>query len=134
RNHCDRSCLDAALDGGQMIPAQPESASELARILLHREQRADRHWQRKLFPERRWLLDACQEGPAAPGFEIFQANAAVTRGRRSATPHAETAMPWDDSGNGAGRPSTPRDVLGHRLEICSINPMTAISACPGTCG
>ena len=30
----------------------------------------------------------------------------------------------DTSGNGGGRPSTPRNVLGDRLEICSINPMT----------
>jgi hypothetical protein len=70
---------------------------------LHREQRADCHWQRELFLERRWLLDACQEGPAAAGFEIFQANAAVTRGSRSATPHAETAF----SPSRAPRP--PRD-------------------------
>jgi len=54
---------------------------------LHREQRADRHWQRKLFPERRWLLDASQEGPAATGFEIFQANAEVTRRRCSWNKH-----------------------------------------------
>jgi len=31
----------------------------------------------------------------------------------------------DDSGNGAGRrKDTPRNVLGDRLEPCSINPMT----------
>jgi ubiquinone/menaquinone biosynthesis C-methylase UbiE len=30
----------------------------------------------------------------------------------------------DDSGNGGGRPGTPRNVLGDRLEVCSINPMT----------
>ena len=30
----------------------------------------------------------------------------------------------DDSGNGAGRRNTPRNVLGDRLELCSINPMT----------
>jgi len=30
----------------------------------------------------------------------------------------------DDSGNGGGRPGTPRNVLGGQLEICSINPMT----------
>ena len=28
----------------------------------------------------------------------------------------------DDSGNGGGRPSTPRNVLGERLEVCSISP------------
>jgi uncharacterized protein len=39
-------------------------------------------------------------------------------------PHAETAMLRDTSGNGGGRPSTSRNVLGDRLEICSINPMT----------
>ena len=30
----------------------------------------------------------------------------------------------DDNGNGGGRPSTPRNVLGERLEVCSISPMT----------
>jgi hypothetical protein len=30
----------------------------------------------------------------------------------------------DDSGNGGGRRTTPRNVLGERLEICSIAPMT----------
>ena len=30
----------------------------------------------------------------------------------------------DDNGNGGGRPSTPRNVLGERLEVCSICPMT----------
>jgi len=30
----------------------------------------------------------------------------------------------DDSGNGAGRRNTPRNVLGEPLELCSINPMT----------
>jgi uncharacterized protein (DUF2237 family) len=40
-------------------------------------------------------------------------------------PHrAETAMLRDDSGNGGGRRSTPRNVLGEPLEICSIAPMT----------
>ena len=29
-----------------------------------------------------------------------------------------------DDGGGGGRPSTPRNVLGDRLEVCSINPMT----------
>ena len=43
---------------------------------------------------------------------------------RSTTPHAETAMLRDDNGNGGGRPSTPRNVLGERLEVCSISPMT----------
>ena len=28
----------------------------------------------------------------------------------------------DDSGNGGGRPNVPRNVLGDRLEPCSINP------------
>jgi uncharacterized protein (DUF2237 family) len=37
---------------------------------------------------------------------------------------AETAMLRDDSGHGGGRPDTPRNVLGDRLEVCSINPMT----------
>jgi uncharacterized protein (DUF2237 family) len=30
----------------------------------------------------------------------------------------------DDNGNGGGRPSAPRNVLGERLEVCSISPMT----------
>src|SRR4249920_558264 len=30
----------------------------------------------------------------------------------------------DTSGNGGGRPNTSRNVLGDRLEICSISPMT----------
>jgi uncharacterized protein (DUF2237 family) len=30
----------------------------------------------------------------------------------------------DDRGNGGGRPSTPRNVLGERLEVCSMSPMT----------
>ena len=30
----------------------------------------------------------------------------------------------DDSGNGGGRPKAPRNVLGERLEDCSIKPAT----------
>ena len=30
----------------------------------------------------------------------------------------------DDSGNGGGRPSAPRNVLGDRLDVCSIKPKT----------
>ena len=30
----------------------------------------------------------------------------------------------DDSGHGAGRRNPPRNVLGERLELCSLNPMT----------
>ena len=30
----------------------------------------------------------------------------------------------DDTGNGGGRPKAPRNVLGERLEDCSIKPMT----------
>lgn len=30
----------------------------------------------------------------------------------------------EDSGKGGGRPSIPRNVLGDRLEACSIDPMT----------
>src|SRR5260370_32288589 len=37
---------------------------------------------------------------------------------------AETAMLRDDRGHGGGRPNTPRNVLGDRLEVCSLNPMT----------
>jgi uncharacterized protein (DUF2237 family) len=33
-------------------------------------------------------------------------------------------MRTDYSGNGGGRPSAPRNVLGERLEVCSLNPMT----------
>jgi hypothetical protein len=30
----------------------------------------------------------------------------------------------DDSGNGGGRPSSPRNVLGDRLDVCSAEPKT----------
>ena len=30
----------------------------------------------------------------------------------------------DDSGNGGGRPSAPRNVLGDRLDVCSMEPQT----------
>jgi uncharacterized protein len=30
----------------------------------------------------------------------------------------------DENGNGGGRPSAPRNVLGDRLEVCSMKPMT----------
>ena len=30
----------------------------------------------------------------------------------------------DDSGDGGGRPSSPRNVLGDRLDICSMTPKT----------
>ena len=30
----------------------------------------------------------------------------------------------DDSGNGGGRPSSPRNVLGDRLDVCSTEPKT----------
>jgi uncharacterized protein (DUF2237 family) len=43
---------------------------------------------------------------------------------RNTFTRAETAMLRDDSGHGGGRPNTPRNVLGDRLEVCSINPMT----------
>jgi uncharacterized protein (DUF2237 family) len=36
----------------------------------------------------------------------------------------ETAMLRDDSGNGGGRPSAPRNVLGGQLEVCSLKPIT----------
>jgi hypothetical protein len=54
RNHRDRPRLDAALDRGQEICAQPRSASSLERSQLYRkhEQFADRHRQGKLFHER----------------------------------------------------------------------------------
>src|SRR6516164_11725198 len=49
----------------------------------------------------------------------------------STTPLAEAAMLRDDNGNGGGRPSTPRNVLGERLEVCSISPMTGFPRrCP----
>jgi uncharacterized protein (DUF2237 family) len=37
---------------------------------------------------------------------------------------AERTMLRDDSGSGGGRPGEPRNVLGERLEICSMKPMT----------
>src|SRR5215469_12113439 len=36
----------------------------------------------------------------------------------------ETAMLRDDRGDGGGRPNAPRNVLGERLEDCSLKPMT----------
>src|SRR5215471_9905958 len=30
----------------------------------------------------------------------------------------------DERGHGGGRPDTPRNVLGDRLEVCSLNPIT----------
>jgi uncharacterized protein len=36
----------------------------------------------------------------------------------------ESAMLRDDSGNGGGRPSAPRNVLGDRLDVCSMMPKT----------
>src|SRR5438105_14294169 len=36
----------------------------------------------------------------------------------------ETAMLRDDSTNGRRRPSPARNVLGDRLDLCSLNPMT----------
>ena len=36
----------------------------------------------------------------------------------------EAAMLRDDGGNGGGRPSSPRNVLGDRLDICSMEPKT----------
>lgn len=33
-------------------------------------------------------------------------------------------MPRDDHSNGGGRPGAPRNVLGERLEVCSMQPMT----------
>jgi uncharacterized protein len=30
----------------------------------------------------------------------------------------------DDSGNGGGRPSSPRNVLGDRLDVCATEPQT----------
>jgi uncharacterized protein (DUF2237 family) len=36
----------------------------------------------------------------------------------------ESAMLRDDSGNGGGRPSAPRNVLGDRLDVCSMKPKT----------
>src|SRR5271167_600787 len=36
----------------------------------------------------------------------------------------ESAMLRDDSGNGGGRPSAPLNVLGDRLDVCSMTPKT----------
>jgi uncharacterized protein (DUF2237 family) len=36
----------------------------------------------------------------------------------------ESAMLRDDSGNGGGRQSAPRNVLGDRLDVCSTKPKT----------
>src|SRR5262249_34681359 len=52
-------------------------------------------------------------------------NASLRR-RREAGPgrHTESKMLRDDRGNGGGRPGTPRNVLGERLELCAMTPMT----------
>ena len=46
--------------------------------------------------------------------------------RREAVPRrrTESKMLRDDRGNGGGRPGASRNVLGDRLELCSIKPMT----------
>jgi uncharacterized protein (DUF2237 family) len=36
----------------------------------------------------------------------------------------KTLMLREDAAKGGGRPSAPRNVLGDRLKVCSINPMT----------
>src|SRR6516164_1048281 len=36
----------------------------------------------------------------------------------------ESAMLRDDSANGGGRPPSPRNVLGDRLDVCSMEPQT----------
>jgi hypothetical protein len=36
----------------------------------------------------------------------------------------ESAFLRDDSGSGGGRPSAPRNVLGDRLDVCSMQPKT----------
>jgi hypothetical protein len=74
----DRPCVDATVDGRQDLSAQSQSASELARVLLHRGQRQCRHRQGKLFHERGWIPDAGQEGSGAARFAVLQANPKVT--------------------------------------------------------
>jgi uncharacterized protein (DUF2237 family) len=44
--------------------------------------------------------------------------------RKLATRHVETAMLRDEGGHGGGRRNTARNVLGDRLELCSLTPMT----------
>ena len=81
RDHGDRQCADAALDRDKRYRREPESAPGLARGLLRRGQRADRHRQGELFPERRRPSDADPQGSAAAGPALFQADAEVTPGR-----------------------------------------------------
>src|ERR1700722_6167680 len=38
----------------------------------------------------------------------------------------EAAMLRDDGGNGGGRPSSPRNVLGGRLDVCSMEAKTGL--------
>jgi uncharacterized protein len=44
--------------------------------------------------------------------------------RMSRTLIRKPAMLREDSGKGGGRPSTPCNVLGERLEVCSLDPIT----------
>jgi hypothetical protein len=50
--------------------------------------------------------------------------AAAYAGIRGLSAIKESAMLRDDSGHGGGRPEAPRNVLGDRLEDCSMKPMT----------
>jgi len=55
-------------------------------------------------------------GGAAPG--------ALGTGWMSRTLIPKRALLREDSGKGGGRPNVPRNVLGDRLEICSLDPVT----------
>src|SRR5262249_18606215 len=76
--------LDAAVERAQDLSAQPEPASELAGADLQCRQRDHRAWQGKLFHERRWPPDAGQEGSAAAGFALLQADTELRTEREPA--------------------------------------------------
>ena len=72
RDHRDRQCLDAPVDGHPRLCPQSRSAPRLARVHLRRRQWPRRRRQGELFPERRRLSDADAERPGAAGREVFQ--------------------------------------------------------------
>ena len=77
--HDEMTVIDHALTRPWTVDKRylrnPEPAPDVARILLRREQRPDRHRQAELFPRRGRLPDARQGRSAAAGSAIFQATA-----------------------------------------------------------
>src|SRR5262245_29715727 len=64
----------------EAIPARSQPAAGLGRDGLHREQPACPHRQRGLHDQRRWTVDASQEGTAAAGFAVVHADGGQRRG------------------------------------------------------